>query len=326
MIYSAARWTWRMAAKSAVISLAWLVLFCLAPARATMTETIGGPGGAPYSLVCPNSTFLVGFYAKAGGWVDSLGLLCAAYTPATGKMQNSTRGPSTGGPGGSPQEVYCVPGEAMTGIGVAFTRGGGLERQYTNTVDVFCPTPSPSRCISSGEGCGQPASHGSGPDVTHVVSYPYDKLMCPPNERATGIQGKSGNYVDSLGLICGPLPLLNTGRPVLADSPPKPPVAAPGPAPTPKPVHVTGQPTDQRMMPGIDMPGADYTSVEINSQAPGECELICRHDSKCLAWSYVKPGVQKPKAVCWLKSAVPPTRPDPNVTSGVKLTAQEPIH
>ena len=287
-----------------------------------MTEVIGGPGGGPYSLVCPNNTFLVGFYAKAGAWVDSLGLLCAAYVPATGKMQTSTRGPSTGGPGGSPQEAYCYPGEGMTGIGVAFTRGGGLERQYTNTVDVFCPTPNPSRCISSGEGCGQPASHGSGPDVGHVVNYPYDKLMCPSNERATGIQGKSGTYVDSLGLICGPLPARDTGRPVLAQgAPPRPPATSPAAPGAAKPAA----PADQRLMPGIDMPGSYYTSVELNSQNPGECQFICQRDSKCLAWAYVKPGVQKPKAVCWLKNAVPPTHPDPNVTSGVKAT-QEQIH
>ncbi len=308
--------------RPAVLALAMLLLLFAAPARATMTGVMGGPGGGPYSLVCPNNTFLVGFYAKAGAWVNSLGLLCAAYVPATGKMQTFSRGPSTGGPGGSPQEAYCYPGEGMTGIGVAFTRGGGLERQYTNTVDVFCPTPNPSRCISSGEGCGQPASHGSGPDVGHVVSYPYDKLMCPANERATGIQGKSGTYVDSLGLICGPLPALNTGRPVLADAPPAAPPAA---APAQKPIDVTGAPKDESFMAGTDLPGSDYSNFEINSQTPVECQEICRRDSKCMAWSYVKPGVQKPKAVCWLKNAVPATRPDPNVTSGIKVT-QEQIH
>src|SRR6266487_1624584 len=103
-------------------------------ANATMTEVMGGPGGGSYSLVCPGGSFLVGFFAKSGGWVDSVGLLCASLDAASGKTLAFAHGQSTGGTGGSAQENYCPAGEAMTGIGLAYTRGGGLDRQYVNTI------------------------------------------------------------------------------------------------------------------------------------------------------------------------------------------------
>ena len=36
----------------------------------------------------------------------------------------------------------------------------------------------------------------------------------------------------------------------------------------------------------------------------------CAKDSKCQAWTYVQPGVQGPKARCWLKASVPPAHPN----------------
>ena len=113
----------------------------------------------------------------------------------------------TGGQGGTPQEVYCAPGEAVTGLGLAHTRGRGLKREYVNSVDLLCQQRQRAeRCISSGEGCGPLSSVTRGTIVQTVHDYQYDRLLCPPNEMATGIQGRSGAFVDAIGLICGPLP------------------------------------------------------------------------------------------------------------------------
>jgi PAN domain len=42
-------------------------------------------------------------------------------------------------------------------------------------------------------------------------------------------------------------------------------------------------------------------------------------ENRCAAWSYVQPGVQGPRARCWLKTLVPHPVDNPNVISGVKF-------
>ena len=51
------------------------------------------------------------------------------------------------------------------------------------------------------------------------------------------------------------------------------------------------------------------------------CRSACAADGRCLAYSYVKPGAQFPKAHCWLKSTVPPRSSHWCCVSGVKGSA-----
>jgi hypothetical protein len=195
--------------------MSWLVAaiasaFSASGANATMTEVFGGPGGRPFSLTCNPGQYLIGFHARTGGWVDGIGLICAAYNAGTRKVGPGSRKGYTGGRGGMEQEVYCDPGEAITSIGLVHTRGNALKRQYVNTISIGCGRGGQrSRCISSGEGCGGILKRervglvGSDP-------RPLDVLTCPGGELATGIQGRSGNYVDAIGLICAPPPAAAT--------------------------------------------------------------------------------------------------------------------
>lgn len=64
-------------------------------------------------------------------------------------------------------------------------------------------------------------------------------------------------------------------------------------------------------------PGSDYTSFEIDTPDPSRCADACREDKNCMAYTYVKPGVQGENAVCWLKSGVPDALPDACCVSGV---------
>lgn len=70
---------------------------------------------------------------------------------------------------------------------------------------------------------------------------------------------------------------------------------------------------------GINLAGSDVTSFLTSSQLPQTCQAACARDSRCKAWTYVKPRVQDAtRAKCWLKSAVPSVSVDSNTTSGVK--------
>lgn len=68
--------------------------------------------------------------------------------------------------------------------------------------------------------------------------------------------------------------------------------------------------------------GEDYKDLRLNSANPALCAQACAKESKCKAWTYVKPGVQADSAWCWLKDKVPPPTPDENCVSGDRTRLQ----
>ena len=70
---------------------------------------------------------------------------------------------------------------------------------------------------------------------------------------------------------------------------------------------------------GWDRPGGDYTVFDIGSADPATCQGACVGDTRCLAFTYVAPGVQGLRPRCWLKNVVPPRVPNPCCASGVKF-------
>ncbi len=72
--------------------------------------------------------------------------------------------------------------------------------------------------------------------------------------------------------------------------------------------------------PGANRLGGDYRSLLIDSPDWRLCKAECDGDARCMAWTYVRPGIQDPtKAKCWLKSTVPPRSQSSCCDSGVKL-------
>lgn len=109
--------------------------------------------------------------------------------------------------------------------------------------------------------------------------------------------------------------------PALGQPPPPPPIL-----PTPPPVPPPPQPTSVigvGMERGWNRPGGDLRppgGIELPQPWPEVCQKKCLDEPRCRAWTYVKPGVQRQKAMCWLKGSVPNPIPDPNAVSGVKGT------
>jgi len=66
-----------------------------------------------------------------------------------------------------------------------------------------------------------------------------------------------------------------------------------------------------------DRPGSDFRRFVMSSPNPNACQNACTNDSKCRAWTYVRPGVQTSHAVCWLKHAIPNPIPNTCCVSGV---------
>jgi hypothetical protein len=53
---------------------------------------------------------------------------------------------------------------------------------------------------------------------------------------------------------------------------------------------------------GVNMPGSDIASYPLQSPDPAFCRLACDQNPQCQGWTFIKPGIQGPNAVCWLKS------------------------
>lgn len=73
---------------------------------------------------------------------------------------------------------------------------------------------------------------------------------------------------------------------------------------------------------GIEMntnrPGLDYRSFDMPWDDPDICREACKRDTKCKAWTYVKPNIQGTYSRCWLKHSVPNPLPNNCCASGVK--------
>ena len=70
--------------------------------------------------------------------------------------------------------------------------------------------------------------------------------------------------------------------------------------------------------PNTNRAGQDYKSFELTDAQPYLCQKACVDDPSCKAFTYVKPGIQGARAMCWLKSAVPAASADSCCVSGVK--------
>jgi hypothetical protein len=68
----------------------------------------------------------------------------------------------------------------------------------------------------------------------------------------------------------------------------------------------------------IDRLGGDYRNFDIAPDATGKsCRAACEADTKCRAWTYVRPGYIGASARCFLKNQIKPPRRKPYAISGV---------
>ncbi len=72
----------------------------------------------------------------------------------------------------------------------------------------------------------------------------------------------------------------------------------------------------------INRNGFDFKDMELKTDDPKLCMNACNRESRCMAWTYVKSGVQGESAHCWLKDQVPEPTEDENCISGVKARSR----
>lgn len=70
--------------------------------------------------------------------------------------------------------------------------------------------------------------------------------------------------------------------------------------------------------PGTDRPGDDYRSFDVASARVADCQQACTNEARCVAFTYINPGIQGKFAKCLLKAKVPRPVRNSCCTSGVK--------
>ncbi len=212
------------------VCLTAAMLFFVLSAHAqtdVMLPPLGGDGGSQFVARCPQGQFLTGFELRTGADVDAIRPICvAAYGPAeVGPLEPY---PSKfGGDGGDIRQLVCTRAPIVTSMYIGWE---GIHTLTVNNIHLFCgvaataqtPSKLPDAVFDGPLAEGEQGPLGTGP----FARSSSDTQRCPAGLVAVGIDGRSGIWLDAVGLICGspkltPKPIA-LGR-VQPKSPPGPP-------------------------------------------------------------------------------------------------------
>jgi hypothetical protein len=220
---------------SVALTLSLLSAFAVsfaAPTQAIDLPVEGGPGGGPFRIKCDG--FITGFEGRAGAYIDHFRVRCASFDSATRKFQN--RGLLQISIGTSmaagPASASCPAGWALFQIDFENTVPDGHSRNdgFVHHISFKCAPPTGPETIWRTYGPTTPIQK----PFSSYKLLPSHGRACPPGEFAVGLHGRSGLYVDALGLICEPLPAAPPPPPPQAAAPAAPPPQAAAPAPPPQ--------------------------------------------------------------------------------------------
>lgn len=83
------------------------------------------------------------------------------------------------------------------------------------------------------------------------------------------------------------------------------------------PAALAQDPSEATVEENVDRYGSDYHNFTMRLPDYRYCQSACVADRACVAWTFVREGVQGPAARCWLKNQVPATRASDCCTSGI---------
>ena len=196
-------------------------LALLPPAWAWDSKVEGGPGGGPFRIQCPGGSFMTGFEGRTGAYIDHFRILCGSWDANTRQVQN--RGPlqitiGTSG-GGGPAGAACPGGWAVNAINFQNTwrSESHINNGFVHHINFHCVLPERAESIWRTYGPTTPVPKPSG-FLGTMMLLEYDQT-CPNGELAVGFQGRSGLYVDALGLVCLPIPAAAPPPPVSLSQP-----------------------------------------------------------------------------------------------------------
>lgn len=206
--------SWRAVALGLGVAAAAASLSAPAAAQETVLTATGGQGDRAYNDNCAPGEYMVGMKGGHGAWVDRVGIICMPMT-SRGVLSGPVKfdHPEFGGPGGGIFNKRCRPNYFIGGFSGNLTEG-------PRRVQVLRLT-----CVSKDEATWPRYVLVAGSEAMPGPTFGAD---CPPGQIGSGLHGRSGKDVNSVGLICRTVV-------VPAAAP-----AAPPPAPA-KPIKHTGR-------------------------------------------------------------------------------------
>ena len=193
------------------LALATVLALPAPPALAqSYLPKIGGSGGSSFDARCPAGQYLTGMDLFAADDVDAVRPICITSSP-TGNIGYSPSNDSFawhGGRGGAPTNVMCPPRSPVV-LGVAI-ESEGVDTTIVNSIALYCGTlANESQTVANYpsamfEGPRYQASKGFlGILIDGNSGNPrLGQTNCPSGQVAIGIHGRSGTWVDAIGLVC----------------------------------------------------------------------------------------------------------------------------
>ncbi len=164
-------------------------------------DPIGGPGGGQFQAHCSANQFLAGFELRAADDVDAIRPLCVTvYGPRETSAASSSDW--HGGIGGASAYLVCpryTP--IVTGL---YVNAEGADTIVVNNIHLFCGMAAGPQTASdvSAADFDAPNYTPTGYLASPTGSY-HASQQCPVGQVAVGMHGRSGIWVDAIGLICG---------------------------------------------------------------------------------------------------------------------------
>lgn len=189
------------------LSVAAAFLLFVPSASAQPDEVLlpfGGGGGSQFTARCPQGELLTGFDLWTGDDVDAIRPICIPAVAGQFRAYPS----KFGGDGGAPQQLVC-PNE--TPIVLALNVGAEGVTVVVNNIHLYCGKASatPQRAAFPTAAYDGPLYSGEPGFLGRFASEHESQMQrCGAGLVGVGISGRSGKWLDALGLICGAPPAL----------------------------------------------------------------------------------------------------------------------
>ena len=187
------------------------------PARADPPEIVdygssrvsGGPGGGPFRHFCKTSQYVTGLLVSSGDNIDSNAAFCSFLSPDKTVFYRGVpdQTDKAGGNGGGERAARCAPNQYVSGLKYGFTRDGN-QPKFLDYVEITCqplqPTGNASTvCLGTNDNGCWDRYPSPGPYNGYGLAF---SANCRYTNFMIGLIGRSGQYVDALGIECLPRP------------------------------------------------------------------------------------------------------------------------
>jgi len=183
---------------------------------------LGGRGGSQFNALCPEGQNLTGFQLRTGDDINAIRPVCAvAYGPK--EMVDVAPLAAWHGKVEGNDEMLLCPATTPALLGIT-VETEGVDTLTVNSIQLFCGNavaaaqpidPNPSAVFEGKAYTASPGWLGIGIDGAEATRF-WSKERCPDGQIAIGAHGRTGIWVDAIGLICGAPRLTRNPHPPVA--------------------------------------------------------------------------------------------------------------